>query len=495
MVDKGTVYLVGAGPGDQGLISAKGLAYLEQAEVVLYDRLVNPLLLEKTKFDAELVYAGKLPQRHFLRQEAIHDEMVRYAQAGKSVVRLKGGDPGVFGRVGEEAAFLEEYNIPYEIVPGITAGIAAPAYTGIPVTHRLYGTSFAVAAGHRKGKDELELDWEALSKLDTIAFYMGVKNLPTIVENLIQNGRSESEPVLVIQWGTTTKQKTVKAELGTIVATVEHEKLSNPAITLVGEIASQYTGKSWFENKPLFGSSPLLLNDELSENVAKQLEAEGAEPFLYPRWHKTMLPLPQIEFDHYGEVAFQDAEDVTVFFKWLEEQEIDIRQLQAIFTAKTERAKAALHNYGIRPQAQSNAEAKLLLANDARFCEEGYAYQQTVLKTKVNSSKIVLNRLLEEEKLTEIIVPSVAACELLLELYSDYPALRKLNLLALSPDVKQRLISLHLPFSESANTNAWPMTNWLNQWFEGQVDAVAGDFVHRSRQSSGTGEQAVSAVY
>lgn len=493
MAHKGTVYLVGAGPGDQGLISAKGLTYLEQADVVLYDRLVNPLLLEKTKYSAELIYAGKLPQRHFLRQEAIHDEMVRHAQAGKMVVRLKGGDPSVFGRVGEEADFLDEYDISYEIVPGISAGIAAPAYAGVPVTHRLYGTSFAIAAGHRKGEEELELDWKALAAIDTVAFYMGVKNLPAIVENLLKNGREKTESVLVIQWGSTSKQKTIKADLQSIVSQVEKELISNPAITLVGAVASQYNKKSWFERKPLFASAPLILNDEDSFDLVDNMQAEGAETFLYPRWRKTSVDMPEIDFSKYKEIAFQDSGDVEQFFTWLEEQETDLRQIQAVFTARTEKAKESLRRHGLIAQPRISDVPKLVLASESSNCEEGYFFQQTVQKTKANSSRIVLQRLLEEERITEIVVPSVKAIELLFDLYNQNQAFQKLEILCFKPDVNEKLNELGIPATYRSLDQQ--LSYWLQNWYEGQVEQDAGDFIHRSWESSGARKQTVSSIH
>src|SRR3954468_12151951 len=183
-MNRGKVYLVGAGPGDIRLITVKGLEAIKKAEVILYDRLANPKLLEFAQADCELIYCGKLPNRHILRQGNINELLVEKALEGKRVVRLKGGDPGVFGRVGEEAAALAEYQIPFEIVPGVSSGIAAPLYAGIPVTHREYAESFAVVTAHDKSKEgKPVLDWEGLVRgVDTIAFYMGVGNLPFICE-------------------------------------------------------------------------------------------------------------------------------------------------------------------------------------------------------------------------------------------------------------------------------------------------------------------------
>lgn len=184
--------------------------------MVLYDRLVNPKLLLHAPPEAEYIYVGKFPKHHTLRQELIQEELVRHALLHRTVVRLKGGDPGIFGRVGEETAALDEQNIPFDIVPGVTSGIAAPLYAGVPVTHRDYGASFAVAAGHRKKDSADELDWKALAGIETLAFYMGINNLEQITEQLLRHGRDPNEPALIIEWGTTSKQRSVRASLGTL---------------------------------------------------------------------------------------------------------------------------------------------------------------------------------------------------------------------------------------------------------------------------------------
>lgn len=231
------VYLVGAGPGDPDLITVKALRCIQQADVILYDRLVNEQLLEEAKPNVDLVFCGKHPTFHMLKQETINHLLVKYAKQGKTVTRLKGGDPFVFGRGAEEAKQLAKYNIPFEVVPGITSGIAAPAYAGIPITHRELGSSFAVVAGHRcKGKHE-ETDWKSLSKsVDTLAIYMGISNLPYICEQLRKHEKKAETPVAVIQQGTTEHQKVVTGTLTSIVRVVEKAGICNPAMIIVGEV-------------------------------------------------------------------------------------------------------------------------------------------------------------------------------------------------------------------------------------------------------------------
>ncbi|RJS59097.1 uroporphyrinogen-III C-methyltransferase [Bacillus sp. PK3_68] len=252
-MNKGKVFLVGAGPGDPKLITVKGMECLQAADVIAYDRLVNKELLAYAKKGAELIFCGKLPGKHALIQEQINRLLVEKAEQGLIVVRLKGGDPCVFGRVGEEAEELANSGIPFEIVPGITAGIAAPAYAGIPITHRDHASSFAIVTAHgREQKGEDHINWEALAQgIDTIAFYMGVGNLPHICSQLIHHGKKPSTPVALIEWGTTAVQRTVTGELSTIEQKAKEHQITNPAIVLVGEVVGLREKISWFEDEIL----------------------------------------------------------------------------------------------------------------------------------------------------------------------------------------------------------------------------------------------------
>ncbi|WP_160725958.1 uroporphyrinogen-III C-methyltransferase [Bacillus sp. USDA818B3_A] len=233
----GKAYIVGAGPGDPELITVKALNCIRKADVILYDRLVNPVLLNEAKRECEIIYCGKKPTHHTMKQEIINDLLVHYTSQGKNVVRLKGGDPFVFGRGAEEAEALAKHGLSFEVVPGITAGIAAPAYAGIPITHREYGNSFAVVTGHcAKGKP-VDIDWESLAKaVDTIAIYMGIGNLSYICNQLISHGKNKNTPVAVIEQGTRDLQRTVIGTLNTITNVVEKESVQNPAMIVVGEV-------------------------------------------------------------------------------------------------------------------------------------------------------------------------------------------------------------------------------------------------------------------
>lgn len=244
----GKVFIVGAGPGDVDLITVRGMRCIEQADVILYDRLVNKDLLAYAKKSAKLIFCGKLPNRHAMIQDHINHSLVSYAQQGFIVTRLKGGDPFVFGRGAEEAEVLAQHHIPFEVVPGITSGIAAPAYAGIPVTHRDLSSSFAMVTGHmREGKDD-GIQWESLAKgIDTLAIYMGVGNLPYIQQQLLQYGRDAQTPVALIHWGTCAQQKTVLGTLANIVDVVQQEKIQNPSMIVIGKVVTLREKIQWFE--------------------------------------------------------------------------------------------------------------------------------------------------------------------------------------------------------------------------------------------------------
>jgi uroporphyrin-III C-methyltransferase len=246
----GKVYLVGAGPGDPDLITVKGLRCLQRADVILYDRLVNPELLKHAKKGAKLVYCGKLPNYHTMKQETINHFLVKYAKKGLQVVRLKGGDPFVFGRGGEEAEECRKNDVQFEVVPGITSGIAASAYAGIPVTHRTLSKSFAFITGHQAGDVAAEHQWSQLAKaVDTICVYMGVSHLSTIVKQLIEFGKSPKTPIALIHWGTLSDQKTVVGTLETIEEKVRESEISNPSMIVIGEVVRLHDQLNWFQEE------------------------------------------------------------------------------------------------------------------------------------------------------------------------------------------------------------------------------------------------------
>jgi uroporphyrinogen III methyltransferase / synthase len=241
----GKVYLVGAGPGDPGLLTVRGLQLLHIAQVIVYDQLVNPLLLEEASPVANRIYVGKQAGRHCIAQEEINRLLIDHARLGYEVVRLKGGDPFVFGRGGEEAEALADANIPFEVVPGVSSAVAVPAYAGIPVTHRKFASSFAVVTGHETPKAHAAVDWSKLANaVDTLVILMGVKSLPRITAQLLAHGRSLETPVAVVRWGTTNEQETITGTLADIVQKTAHVK--SPVVIVVGKVVDLRGRLDWF---------------------------------------------------------------------------------------------------------------------------------------------------------------------------------------------------------------------------------------------------------
>jgi uroporphyrinogen III methyltransferase/synthase len=241
----GNVYLVGAGPGDPGLLTVRGLQLLHGAQVIVYDQLVNPLLLEEASPAAIRIYVGKQGGRHCIAQEEINRLLIDHARLGYEVVRLKGGDPFVFGRGGEEAQALVDAGIPFEVVPGVSSAVAVPAYAGIPVTHRKFASSFAVVTGHETPKAQAAVDWSKLANaVDTLVILMGLKNLPRITAQLLAHGLSCETPVAVIRWGTTSEQETVTGTLADIVEKTAHVK--SPVVIVVGKVVDLRGRLDWF---------------------------------------------------------------------------------------------------------------------------------------------------------------------------------------------------------------------------------------------------------
>ena len=276
----GVVYLVGAGPGDPGLMTVRSLELIASADAVFYDRLIPPGALDGARADAELVYVGKQPGVPSVPQEEIGARLIEAAREGKSVVRLKGGDPFVFGRGGEEGEALREAGVEFEVVPGITAGVAATAYAGIPVTHRDDASAVAFVTGHEDPeKPESALDWQALARFPgTLVFYMGVRRLADNAAALIEAGRDREEPAAAIERGTMAGQRTVEATLGTIAEAVAREEVKAPALIVVGEVARRREQLGWLERRPLHGRRVVVTRARAqASGLAATLRGLGAE--------------------------------------------------------------------------------------------------------------------------------------------------------------------------------------------------------------------------
>ena len=275
-----TVYLVGAGPGDPGLATVRAAELIARADVILYDRLVSQQLLAGARAGAELVYVGKEPGGHTMTQDEINGLLVSHARKGRSVVRLKGGDPFVFGRGGEEAEALAEAGVPFEVVPGVTAGIAAPAYAGIPVTHRDEASAVAFVTAHEDpAKEESALDWPALAAFPgTLVFYMGVGSLPALTAELQRHGRDAGEPAAVVERGTLPRQRTVTGTLADIAELAREARVRAPAVTIVGRVAALRERLTWLELAPLHGKRVAVTRARAqASGLAADLERLGAE--------------------------------------------------------------------------------------------------------------------------------------------------------------------------------------------------------------------------
>ena len=338
----GKVYLIGAGPGDPGLITVKGLNCIRNADVVIYDYLASPSLLAEASPRAEIIYVGKKGGDHTLSQDKINVLIAEKAKEGNIVARLKGGDPFIFGRGGEEAEVLIREGIAFEVVPGVTSAIAAPAYAGIPLTHREFTSTLSLVTGHEDpDKTSSRINWSCLAAgAGTLVFLMGVKNLPQIVHQLVLHGRSSQTPVALVQWGTTSRQRTVTGTLETIVDRVTAAELSSPAIIVVGEVVTLRDRLKWFETRPLFGKTIVVTRArEQASDLVTALTDLGAECLEFPtiqvvppdNWSALDAALDGLS--SYDWVIFTSVNGVKYFFERLFARGSDVRTLGHIRTA------------------------------------------------------------------------------------------------------------------------------------------------------------------
>ncbi|HSL00883.1 MAG TPA: uroporphyrinogen-III C-methyltransferase [Rubrobacteraceae bacterium] len=376
------IYLVGSGPGDPGLFTLKGLRLLREADAVVYDRLAPESLLDYAGSGADLIYVGKKPgDRGGMKQEEINALLVELGHAGKTVVRLKGGDPYVFGRGGEEALALIEAGLPFEVVPGVTSGIAAPAYAGIPVTHRGLATSVAFVTGHEDPtKDRRDVDWARLADgADTLVLYMGVGRLREISAALVSAGRSPATPVAVIRWGTVPEQRTVTGTLEDIADKVAEANLKPPAITVVGDVvALRGAGLGFYERRPLFGKRVVVTRARAQAGeLSAELERLGAGVLEFP----TIEIRPPADFgpldaairdlDTFDWLVFTSVNGVEAFVERLAHHGLDLRavprgaRIAAIGPATAERIGEAGLRVDVVPR-EFRAEALIWsLAGDS----------------------------------------------------------------------------------------------------------------------------------
>ena len=352
----GKVYLIGAGPGDGGLMTLKGRALLDKADVVVYDRLVGPEVMAMIPESAEKIDVGKNAGNHPVPQNEINEILLDQAKAGKTVIRLKGGDPFVFGRGGEELELLCENGVDFEVVPGITSSIAAPAYGGIPVTHRDFCSSLHIITGHAKAGAELSIDFEALTRLGgTLVFMMSVSTVEKIADGLIKAGMDPEMPAAVVERGTTPAQRTFTAPLQKLSDTVRENGVRSPAVILVGKVCSLEDKFNWFARKPLLGKRVLVTQPAArSSRLAEGLRELGAETVMYPCIRTTPvrpLDIPETNIETGGKfdtIVFTSAEGVRSCCDWLLENGEDMRWFCCRKIACIGSATAsALKDYGL----------------------------------------------------------------------------------------------------------------------------------------------------
>lgn len=371
----GKVWLVGAGPGDEGLLTVKAVKVLEEADVLVYDHLVGRNIVTKYGFGKELISVGKTAGHHLIPQEKINRLLVREAEKGKKVVRLKGGDPFLFGRGGEELEELVKHNIPFEIVPGVTSPLAVPAYNGIPVTHRDYASSLHIVTGHVRSGKENGINYEALVQTGgTLVFLMGVTALENIMEGLKTAGMCPDTPAAILQEGTTAGQRQVSGTISTLAEKAADAEIKPPALIVVGDVCRLSDKLAWYDKLPLTGMRVLLTRPkELISVMADKLRDKGAEVLEIPTIETVPIESDQLlkesfkNIKSYNWIAFTSQTGVRVFFERMREYGVDIRELyHAGFAVIGDGTKRALESYGIfadvMPEVYDGASLGRILA-------------------------------------------------------------------------------------------------------------------------------------
>ena len=461
---KGKVYLVGAGPGDPGLITLRGKYLLQRAEVVVYDYLANKKLLNYVPDTAEFIYAGKKGGGlHAFTQEGINQLLVDHASNGKRVVRLKGGDPFIFGRGAEEIEDLVKEGIDFEVVPGVTSATAAATYAGIPITHRDYTASVAFVTGHEApGKKESNIAWDKLATgAGTIVVYMGIKNLPIITKKLMDNGRAPDTPVAVVRWASTPKQRSVVGTLETITEVVREADIKPPALVIVGEVVKLRKSIDWFEKRALFGKRMVVTRtrEQASELVAR-LEEYGADCLEYSTIHIEPVDDYQLldqaieNMQSYKWILFTSLHAITYFFKRLNATGQDSRALATCCIGAVGRATAdELLKHGI--------QADLI---PEKFTGAGLA--ESLIADGVEGQQILLPRALKAMETLPEMLNDAGATVTVAPVYRNVPPQGRKD--ELRDELNEGEIDL-LTFTSSST-----VTNFLTM-----VDAADKEELHR----------------
>ncbi|MBF0536951.1 MAG: uroporphyrinogen-III C-methyltransferase [Nitrospirae bacterium] len=507
----GKVYIVGAGPGDMGLFTLKGLSCVKKADTIVYDFHINAQILTYARDDAELIYAGKRGGHHEMTQEQINQVLVERALKGRTVCRLKGGDPFVFGRGAEEAEILVEHGIEFEVVPGISSAIAAAAYAGIPLTHRRFSSSFAVVTGNEDvAKTDSTLNWLALATgFDTLVFLMGIRNVQGITDRLIEHGKDPQTPAAVIRWGTRADQVTVTGTLVELPELVEARGIKPPSVIVIGQTVGLRNSLNWYETKPLFGQRVLITRAYTQDY--EPLELMGAEVYEFPTI-KTIPPETYDALDQgidaiegYHWLIITSVNGFKSFLERLLHRGKDIRDLRGLkICAIGEKTAQFIRGYGCRVDAvpdEFNAEGLIKMftgthgvdiakmrfllprAQQARevFPEMvrqlgGHIDTPTAYRTVKHEGHIKrLVRLLKEGKITVATFTSAATFNYLIELLDEQH-------LGLFKDITIAAIG---PVTEKAITKAGFKVQVMPQkaTVEAMVEAIVSYFVTRRAAS------------
>ncbi len=422
------VYLIGCGPGDIGLVTLRAQEIIRAADHIIYDYLVNPDILSWAKNTAHIIYAGKQASRHTLTQDEINQLLVTSYSSGKIVARLKGGDPYIFGRGGEEAQILAEANIPFEVIPGISSAVAAPAYAGIPITHREHASSCTILTGHEDPtKTETAIDWKTIATSHgTKIILMGIERLESITQALIQYGAAPDLPIALIRWGTTARQETLTGTLSNIARLAREASFQAPAVCVIGTVVNLRPKLNWFEKRPLFGKRIVVTRTRTqSSGLSTRLRALGAHVLEIPtiRTEAATLSSDQIALlsdlpARYDWLVFTSPNAVNYFLKTFLAHQSDIRKLGALKIASigtgTEQALAAYYLHtdlmpdtftsealaqalikklpaGTRlllPRSDLGTETLPLLASQARLCIDEWILYHTRKETQIPETLI-----------------------------------------------------------------------------------------------------------
>ncbi len=491
----GSVDLVGAGPGDPGLMTRLGAKCLAQADVVVYDHLVNPRLLDLAPVLAERILAGKRAGKCVLRQPEINDLLVSLAKEGKHVVRLKGGDPFVFGRGGEEAERLAAEGIPFRIVPGVTAAVGVPAYAGIPITHRSIASAVALVTGHDEpGLETSSVDWGSLAQFPgTLVIYMAVSKLRAICAALIAGGKSGQTPAALIHSGTQTRQVTIEATLADLGDAVERSPIGPPALVVIGDVVERRSTISWFEKLPLFGRTIVITRPQgESDETAADLEALGAEVLIAPMieilppedWSPVDAAIDRIgEFDW---LVFTSGNGVRFFLDRLEERGHDFRVLGKVKIAAIGPATAlALKRYRLNAdlvpesyRSESLAEALIGRVKGGRIllarADRGRTVLKDVLEQVATVEQIVVYRNIDATTISSEIADRITTGTVdWITLTSSAIVSRFHSLLSEEARHKVRLASISPVTSETARSLGWTISAEAEEFtWNGLVQAI-----------------------